>query len=85
MNKKEKVNFYKKLAEKAVTMNNPCIRITPVFGNNIMEWAKIYYIFSEMTKKVQNTLNQPFLIGITEYDPNENIKPDFSKVDVSKF
>ena len=87
---KHKIETCKEIAKKALEMNDPCIQITPVFSNTHVDWVKIYYIISEMTKKVEANLNQPFLVKITETNfhedaKNENFKQNVSNIDTLPF
>jgi len=50
------------IAQQAVKMRSPCIKIIPVFPNSLEEWAKLYFIITEMTKKIQKSIGFPFLI-----------------------
>ena len=53
-------------AQKAMDMKSPCIQITPVYPNDIDEWAKLYFYFLEISKSVEKKLSLPFLIDIKE-------------------
>ena len=48
-------------AQKAMGMKSPCIQITPVFPNDLEEWAKLYFYFSEMTNAIQTCLQKKHL------------------------
>ena len=67
---KEHVDKCKNIAQQAMGMNSPCIQITPVFPNTHIEWAKLYHIFSQLAKKAQIQIDQPFLVSIAETGSN---------------
>ncbi len=53
-------------AQQAMSMKSPCIQITPVFPNNLEEWARLYFYFSELTKSVEEKTKLTFLVDIQE-------------------
>ena len=59
-------NICRTAAQKAMYMKSPCIQITPVFPNDLEEWAKLYFYFSEMSKAIEEKVGLPFLIDIAE-------------------
>lgn len=58
-------------AQKAVEMKSPCIQITPVYPNDLEEWARLYFYFSEMAKSVEKKVELPFIISIEETGSEE--------------
>ena len=56
------------IAQEAVKMKHPCIRITPAYTNDIEDWAKLYYLFSETAKNISESTEIPVNIDIHEKD-----------------
>ncbi len=67
------------IAQQAVKMRSPCIKIIPVFPNSLEEWAKLYFIITEMTKKIQKSIGFPFLIELGESNDIIGDKPQCNK------
>jgi len=60
------------ITQKAMDMKNPCIQITPVFPNDLDEWAKLYYFVNKMSEEIQKKIGLPFLITVEETGPKNN-------------
>ena len=65
------------IAQKALDMDSPCIKIVPSFdGKNLEEWAKLYFYVSEMVKSISDKLNVKMISDVSETGAKEAMCPD---------
>ena len=57
---------YRTMAQDAVKMHHPCIRITPAYTNDVDDWARLIYMISETIKKISDATGIPIHSDIAD-------------------
>jgi hypothetical protein len=63
--REERVALCNTIAQTAATMNNPCVRITPMFRLTLDGWAQLFFYVRSVIDKVEEKLKTSIHVDIT--------------------
>lgn len=62
------------IADKAASMKNPCIQITPILPPDKGDGAMVYYNIYKFSKKLEEKYGVPFVVDVVESDREPQCK-----------